>query len=151
MRRWHSSKGLVLFGSALLLSVAAVSIDASIAEPENKKAKVSGKDSKHMEDKHPNSKPLADSLVKVGMTRAEVEKKLTVDGGISTSFKSERYVVKASSTPGASKVSKVDISFKPAGMSDEVYYLGKWVAAKQSPGDVVMKVSAPYEEPPYCD
>ncbi len=101
--------------------------------------------------KYLNFKPAAADLVRVGMTRAEVEKDLHVDGGLSTAFKSERYVVNASGTARGGKVAKVDISFKPAGMSDEVYYLGKWVASKQSPGDVVMKVSRPYVEPPYFD
>ncbi|MDR3617228.1 MAG: hypothetical protein P4L53_26975 [Candidatus Obscuribacterales bacterium] len=48
-------------------------------------------------------------------------------------------------------VVKINLAFKPAGMSDAVYYLGKWVSPKQSPDDVVVRVSPPYRDRPFHD
>lgn len=87
--------------------------------------------------------------IRVGMTRAQVEKAFTGDGGLAVPFKMERYILL--STMGQPKVVKVTLQFKPAGMSKEVYFLGKWVVPKQKPGDVLMDISKPYLEPMFMD
>jgi len=86
-----------------------------------------------------------------GMTRAEVEQSMGADGGISAPFRYERYVVHGSACGAKGEVLKVNLAFKPDGMSDAVYYLGKWAAPKQSPRDVVMRISPEYLEMPYYD
>lgn len=89
--------------------------------------------------------------LKNGMTRAAMEKYATADGGISIPFKYERYVVSGSKPDGQGAVLKFNLSFKPAGMSDALYYLGKWAPPKQSPEDIVMRISPFYQEKPFCD
>ena len=87
--------------------------------------------------------------LKIGMTRAQVEKAFAGDGGLAVPFKMERYVLL--STMGQPRVAKVTLQFKPAGMSKEVYLLGKWVVPRQKPGDVLMNISKPYMEPMFTD
>jgi hypothetical protein len=89
--------------------------------------------------------------LKVGMTRAEVEKKVIVDGGLSSPFRYERYLVQNSSMSSDGAVVKLNLAFKPAGMSDAVYYLGKWTSPKESPKDVLMRISPPYREMAFSD
>jgi hypothetical protein len=88
--------------------------------------------------------------LKAGMKRSDVEKLLGADGGISVPFKYERYVNYAEKCTEMEKV-KMNFAFKPAGMTDAVYYLGKWVPPKPSPDDVVMRISPAYSERPYTD
>lgn len=91
----------------------------------------------------------ADSPLQVGMTRTQVENQAYADGGISVPFRMERYVLKSGQS--GPKVTKVQLKFKPEGMTKEVYFLGKWVVPKQKPGDVLMEMSAPYQELPFYD
>jgi hypothetical protein len=89
--------------------------------------------------------------VKVGSTRAEVEKTLQPDGGLSVPFESERYMVQSPTGTETGAVLKLNLTFKPAGMSDAEYYLGKWADPSQSPQDILMRISPPYVEMPYLD
>jgi len=89
--------------------------------------------------------------VKQGMTRAEVEKSLNPDGGESVPFRYERYVVQGSACGAKGEILKVNLGFKPAGMSDAIYFLGKWVTPTQSPQDIVVRISPEYMEVPYFD
>jgi hypothetical protein len=89
--------------------------------------------------------------LKAGSTRAEVEKTLQPDGGLSVPFKYERYIVQSPKCTEKGEVLKLNFAFKPAGMSDVVYYLGKWVVPHQSPKDILMRISPPYVEMPYND
>jgi hypothetical protein len=73
----------------------------------------------------------ADS-VKIGMTRADVEKLFHQDGGIMGIFKDERYVLKDCNCQGHKSI-KVNVSFKPFGTSD-----------KENSKDVITKISEPY-------
>jgi hypothetical protein len=99
----------------------------------------------------PEQKQTLTKYSKIGMTRASAEKLFSPDGGLSSSFHKERYVANNSKHSDCDAVVKIDIVFKPAGMSDEVFYLGKWVAPKQSSADIVMNISAPYLEKPFYD
>lgn len=99
----------------------------------------------------PSFKTVESVRVKKGMRRAEVEKLVHVDGGISVPFKYERYILTDSNPGHLPEATKINIAFKPAGMSDTVYFLGKWVVGKMSPDDVVMRISPPYREAPYFD
>lgn len=89
--------------------------------------------------------------LKKGMTRAQVEKIVSADGGITVPFRYERYLVPNSQCGDRGEVVKVNVAFKPAGMSDAIYYLGKWVVAKQSPDDVLERISPAYLEQPIYD
>jgi hypothetical protein len=99
---------------------------------------------------HPECKKLIPH-VKTGMTRQAVEAMLGQDGGLSVPFKYERYVLLNSKRTAMGEMIKMNFAFKPAGMSDAVYYLGKWVAPQQSPQDVLMRMSPPYIETPFSD
>ena len=98
----------------------------------------------------PECKPLIPK-VKVGMRRVEIEQKLQPDGGLSTAFKYERYESRNSKCTDKGEFVKMNFAFKPAGMTDAVYYLGKWVAPKTSPQDILIRISPPYIEMPYAD
>ncbi|MBS2038350.1 hypothetical protein JST97_25425 [bacterium] len=87
--------------------------------------------------------------LKLGMTRAQVEKSFTGDGGLALPFKMERYILLSSLNKP--KVAKVTLQFRPAGMSKEVYLLGKWAPPRQKPGDVLMQISQPFLEPMTLD
>lgn len=89
--------------------------------------------------------------IKPGMTRAEVEESLTADGGITVPFRYERYVIRNSACAENGEVVKVNVAFRPAGMSDAVYFLEKWTPTKQTPKDIVMRVSPKYLERPRYD
>jgi len=89
--------------------------------------------------------------VKPGMTRTEVEARLIPDGGITVPFRYERYVLQGSACGTKAEGIKVNVAFKPAGMSDAVYLFGKWLPPKQSPKDRVVRVSPRYLEMPYSD
>jgi hypothetical protein len=78
------------------------------------------------------------------MTRAEVDKSLTPDGGKTIPFPYERYLIPNSVCGDKGEVVKVNLAFKPAGMSDAVYFLGKWVPPKPDPKDSLMRVSPRY-------
>jgi hypothetical protein len=91
----------------------------------------------------------ADSPLKIGMTRTQVEKQAYLDGGISVPFRMERYVLKSGGS--GPKVTKVRLKFKPEKMTKEVYFLGKWVIPQQQPDDVLMEISTPYLELPFYD
>jgi len=84
-----------------------------------------------------------------GMTREEAGKSLRADGGLSTPFTLERYVVQHCTTQDAAV--KVNLAFKPAGMSDKTYQLGKWQRPPQKPQDVLMRVSPYYLESAVAD
>ena len=86
-----------------------------------------------------------------GMTRAEVEKSMGPDGGIAVPFRYERDVARGPACGAKGEVLKVNLAFKPAGMSDAVYYLGKWAAPRPDPRDVLMRISPEYVEMPYYD
>lgn len=87
--------------------------------------------------------------LKVGMTRAQVERAFTSDGGLAVPFKMERYIL--SSTFGQAKVAKVTLKFKPAGMTEELYRLGNWRVSPQKPADTLMEISRPFLEPMNMD
>lgn len=86
----------------------------------------------------------------VGSTRADLSKHFTADGGLSVPFKKERYFI-PNVFDAQHRVKKFDIKFKPAGMTDAVYYLGKWVSPPQNDLDTVMEFSAPYYEQMHFD
>jgi hypothetical protein len=89
--------------------------------------------------------------LRVGMTRSDLQKLFVPDGGIYAPFYYERYVsILEPATAQGQKV-KVNFAFKPGGMTDEVYYLGKWQNPKSSDSDIVMRLSPPYREVPYHD
>lgn len=98
-------------------------------------------------------------LLHVGKTRRELEKVYHRDGGISSPFGAQRYVLKDQPADGPQgHVLKVRVLFRPASVSDEVYQDPKkyrqWMLEQKgygSDGDIVVDVSAPYWEPPYCD
>ncbi len=96
--------------------------------------------------------------VRIGMTRKELEKLCYIDGAIS-SLTAERYVIKKL-PPGGPEgiVLKINVSLKPAELSEEIYQdpekFRKWRIEhgwRPSERDVVMSISRPYREPPYCD
>ena len=87
--------------------------------------------------------------IKPGITRAVFEKQFHVDGGISTPFHLERYVMNDAKI--GDEVAKVNVAFKPAGMSDQVYLLGKGATPKQSADDILMRLSPIYLEAPIFD
>ncbi len=90
--------------------------------------------------------------LEIGMTRAEVEKKVQIDGGLSIPFRYERYVVLPFKPTKDGLVLKLNVAYKPAAMSDTTYYLGKWTTVqKQDPHDVLVRISPPYLELPICD
>ena len=86
-----------------------------------------------------------------GMTRADLEKSMGPDGGIAVPFRYERYVARGPACGAKGEVLKVNLAFKPAGMSDALYYLGKWAVPRQDPRDVLMRISPEYVEMPYYD
>lgn len=92
---------------------------------------------------HPN--------VRIGMTRAEVRKCFYEDGGITVPFRYERYVSTQKSNRPDGLAIKMNFAYKPAEMSDAVYYLGKWQPPKQSENDTVVRCSPPYLEKPFMD
>lgn len=116
-----------------------------------------GQPSTHREFSRQLSVPELKSI-RLGMTRKELQKFCHIDGGIS-SLTAERYVLKERPADGPEgKVLKIDISFRPAELSEEIYSnpekFRKWCIEHGSPfndTDVVMGVSQPYWEPPYCD
>ena len=65
------------------------------------------------------------SEIKIGMTRADVEKRMGHDGGIAGIYKGERlYFTGKDFTDGAtgrSVICKLSIDFRPAGLSDAIY------------------------------
>lgn len=87
--------------------------------------------------------------LKVGMTRAQVERAFTPDGGLAIPFKMERYFL--SSTFRQAKVAKVTLKFKPEGMTEELYRLGTWRVPPQKPTDTLMEISRPFLEPMTLD
>jgi hypothetical protein len=101
----------------------------------------------------------AKHLVYVGRTRRELEKTYYGDGGIFTPFEGERYILRdqpADRPEG--HVLKVRVLFRPANLSDEVYRNPKkyseWMLHQKGYGsqdDIVVDISEPYWEPPYCD
>jgi hypothetical protein len=84
------------------------------------------------------------SSIKKWITRSELEKIMHVDSGISSTFHFERYVLNNAKNDPPSI--KLNIAFKPAGMSDAIYLLGKWNPPKQSPDDTIFRLSPPYSE-----
>lgn len=89
--------------------------------------------------------------VRIGMTRAEVRKCFYEDGGISVPFRYERYVSAQKSNRPDGLAIKMNFAYKPAEISDAVYYLGKWQPPKQSENDTVVRCSPPYLEKPFTD
>jgi hypothetical protein len=73
--------------------------------------------------------------IKGGMTRREVEKYFTQDGGLQTREET-RYLYRRCD------YIKVDIEFKPSASVDRVVY---------SPDDIVIQVSRPYLDNPNAD
>src|SRR5215471_8816780 len=63
------------------------------------------------------------SQPKPGMTRADVETRLTPDGGITVPFRYERFLVPHSSCGPKGELIKVSVAFRPAGMNDTDYLL----------------------------
>ena len=99
----------------------------------------------------PKSCSISFSHIELGMKRAEFEKWSHADGGLSVQFKQERYILDDCS-PSSGRVIKFDVAFKPAGMSDNEYYLRKWaIPNTQSPNDTLMQVSQPYIDFPFID
>lgn len=89
--------------------------------------------------------------VKPGITRAEVEKLLTLDGGRFIPFLYERYVIPNSACGDNGEAIKVNLAFKPAGMSDAAYLLGSSPPPKPNSKDTVVRVSPRYLERPNWD
>lgn len=89
--------------------------------------------------------------VKVGMTRAEVEKSMSHDGGFAGPYLDDPYVFRNSACGFWGEVLKVRIAFKHAGMSDDVYRLRKWTVPPESPTDIVMRISPEFMEKPHFD
>jgi hypothetical protein len=101
----------------------------------------------------------AKHLVHIGKTRRELEKAYYGDGGIFSPFEGRRYILKNQPTDGPKgNVLKVRVLFRPANISDEIYQDPKkyreWMLEHKGYGsedDIVVDISAPYWEPPYCD
>jgi hypothetical protein len=99
--------------------------------------------------------------IQVGMTRREVRALCHEDGGISSPFREERYILNDPPAQGPEgKVLKVKVAFKPADVSEEVYRdpnkFRKWLLEERRPGydspdDIVVSVSPSYWEGPYSD
>jgi hypothetical protein len=85
------------------------------------------------------------------MTRAEVDKRLTLDGGKFIPFLYERYMIPNSVCGDKGEVVKVNLAFKPTGMSSALYFQGKWTPPKADPKDSLMRVSPMYLERPKWD
>ncbi|MFN8612473.1 MAG: hypothetical protein U0931_33345 [Vulcanimicrobiota bacterium] len=103
------------------------------------------------EDVTPQQAGEIKTKLKIGMTRAEVEKVFSPDGGLAIPFKMERYILQSSLRQP--KVAKVKLQFRPAGVSQQLYQSGKWSVPqhRQQPGDVLMDVSKPFLEPMTLD
>jgi hypothetical protein len=84
------------------------------------------------------------------MTRAKMQKSFGADGGISAPFRYERFILAQPSSRKDKLATKINIRFRPAGMSDAVYYLGKWQNPKPNEADIAVAISPPYLEAPYC-
>ena len=91
-------------------------------------------------------------FIKKGMTRKELAKLFSQDGGFMGIYKNERYVLRDCACQ-ADKVMKVNVSFKPSEVSDEIYNdpnrFQKWALQgsgkdRQVSQDVVISVSEPY-------
>ena len=91
-------------------------------------------------------------FIKKGMTRNDLESLFIKDGGLMGIYKNERYVLRDCACQ-TDKVMKVNVSFKPSGVSDEIYNdpdrFQAWVLQgsgkdRQGSQDVVMSVSEPY-------
>ena len=99
--------------------------------------------------------------IRIGMTRRDLEKLCHVDGGITSLTGPERYVLNDQPlNRPQGKVLKVNVRYKPANVSEQLYQDPKkfkaWLreqrgSGRYSPDDVVVSVSPPYWEPPYCD
>jgi len=103
-------------------------------------------------DKHMAKKKM-DPLneIKIGMTRASVEAILSIDGGLGSPFIGERFIV-PSTHDKAGRVMKVNLDFKPAGITNGAYSeMPGWKRPRPTKDDVLMKISEPYWELPFCD
>ena len=91
------------------------------------------------------------NLIAKGMTRADVEKHFGIDGGITSAFRYERFIFLEKEPTKDGLVTKINVRFKPAHMTDALFYLGKWQIPKISKEDTVMAVSQPYLEQEFRD
>ena len=91
-------------------------------------------------------------FVKKGMTRKDLEKLFIQDSGLMGIYRNERYVLRDCACQ-ADKVLKVNVSFKPLGVSDETYrdpdHFQAWLRQssekdRQKSEDVIINISEPY-------
>ena len=91
------------------------------------------------------------TAIKEGMTREDVKKLMSQDGGIFAPYKHERYYFSGFYLPDG-KVCKIDIAFRPQGMPQDVYKdpnrFAEWLrtSRRSDPTDEVVGLSKPYAQ-----
>lgn len=99
------------------------------------------------------------SSLKVGMTRGELEKLFSKDGGLMGTYKDERYVLRGCACQ-MNKIIKVNVSFKLSDVSDDIYndpnFFQKWYLSqagkdREKAEDAIVSISDPYCENPFYD